>query len=208
MITANAHPPVRLTGRHVTITPAINDYVTRKIESLHLDYPKIIEAHVILEVAKYRHSAEVILVCSNHITIEAREQTNDMYAAIDAAVDKICRQMRKYKTRLMKKHRPRKDIVKHLEEHVLEPEPVVLNGKNGNGAHDDHHDDDGEVHHHPVVRSERYPVKPMYIDEAVLQLEMSTKQFLVFLNARSSRMNVLYRRKSGDFGLIEPSNGK
>ena len=207
MITANAHPPVRITGRHLTITPAISDYVTRRIESMHLDYPKIIEAHVILDVAKYRHSAEIILVCSNHITIEAREETNDMYAAIDAAVDKICRQMLKYKTRLLKKHRPRKDIVKHLEEPVLEPEPVMLNTRNGNGAHDDH-DGDGEVHHHPVVRSERYPVKPMYIDEAVLQLEMSTRQFLVFLNARSSRMNVLYRRKSGDFGLIEPSNGK
>ena len=210
MITANAHPPVRITGRHLQITPAINDYVTRKIESLHLDYPKIIEAHVILEVVKYRHSAEVILVCSNHITIEACEETNDMYAAIDAAVDKICRQMRKYKTRLMKRHRPRKDIIKHLEEHVLEPEPVAVDARNGNGngngAAD--HDDDGEEHHHPVVRSERYPVKPMYIDEAVLQLEMSTRQFLVFLNARTSRMNVLYRRNSGDFGLIEPAGGK
>jgi putative sigma-54 modulation protein len=208
LITTNAHPPVRITGRHVTITPAINDYVTRKIESLHLDYPKIIEAHVILEVAKYRHSAEVILVCSNHITIEAREQTNDMYAAIDAAVDKICRQMRKYKTRLMKRHRPRKDIIKHLEEHILEPEPMAVNGQNGSGNGDAQHDDEGEEHHHAVVRSERYPVKPMYIDEAVLQLEMSTRQFLVFLNARSSRMNVLYRRNSGEFGLIEPSNGK
>ena len=209
MITANAHPPVRITGRHVTVTPAINDYVTRKIESLHLDYPKIIEAHAILEVAKYRHSAEVVLVCSNHITIEAREETNDMYAAIDGAVDKICRQMRKYKTRLMKRHRPRKDIVKHLEEHILEPEPVAVEGRNGNGNGNSAagHDDDGEEHHHPVVRSERYPVKPMYIDEAVLQLEMSTRQFLVFLNARSSRMNVLYRRNSGDFGLIEPANG-
>ena len=108
-----------------------------------------------------------------------------MYAAIDAAVDKICRQMRKYKTRLMKKHRPRHDIVHHLEEHVLEPEPVEVDGE-----------EDGA--HHPVVKSERYPVKPMFVDEAVLQLEMSTRQFLVFLNARSSRMNVLYRRKSGD----------
>lgn len=198
MITANAHPPVKVTGRHLSITPAISDYVTRRIESLHLDYPRIIEAHVILEVEKYRHSAEVVLVCSNHITIEACEETNDMYAAIDAAVDKICRQMRKYKTRLMKKHRPRKDIVKHLEEHVLEPEPVSLNG---NGA------DEEDGQHHPVVRSERYPVKPMFVDEAVLQLEMSTRQFMVFLNARSSRMNVLYRRKSGDFGLIEPAGG-
>ncbi len=198
MLTANAHPPVKVTGRHLQITDAINDYITKKIENLHLDYPKIIEAHVILEVEKYRHSAEVILVCSNHITIEACEETSDMYAAIDAVVDKVARQMRKYKTRLMKKHRPRKDIVKHLEEHVLEPEPVSLNG---NG------DDDEDGGHHPVVRSERYPVKPMFVDEAVLQLELSTRQFMVFLNARSSRMNVLYRRKSGEFGLIEPASG-
>ncbi len=195
MITVNAHPPVKVTGRHLAITAAINDYATRKIETLHLDYPRIIEAHVILEVAKYRHSAEVVLVCSNHITIEACEETDDLYAAIDAVVDKIARQMRKYKTRLMKKHRPRKDIVKHLEEHVLEQEPVDL-------------PEDDEEGHHPVVKSERYPVKPMFIDEAVLQLEMSSnRQFMVFLNARSTKMNVLYRRKSGEFGLIEPSNG-
>jgi len=192
VITNNAHPPVKITGRHLQVTEAISDHVTRKIENLHLDYPKIIEAHVILEVAKYRHSAEVILVCSNHITIEAREETDDMYAAIDAVVDKVQRQMRKYKTRLMRKHRPRKDIVHHLEEHVIESEPVEVDGE-----------EDGA--HHPVVRTERYPVKPMFIDEAVLQLEMSHRQFLVFLNARSSRMNVIYRRKSGDFGLIEPA---
>jgi putative sigma-54 modulation protein len=208
VITANAHPPVKVTGRHLAITSAINDYVVRKIEALHLDYPRIIEAHVILEVEKYRHSADVILVCSNNITIEACEETDDMYAAIDAVVDKIARQMRKYKTRLMKKHRPRKDIVHHLEEHILEPEPVALNGRNGNGNgdHPEHHDED-EEHHHPVVRTERYPVKPMFVDEAVLQLEMSSRQFLVFMNPRSSRMNVLYRRKSGDFGLIEPAAG-
>ena len=124
MISTNAHPHVKVTGRHLQITDAISDYCTRKIESLHLDYPKIIEAHVILEVEKYRHSAEVVLVCSNHITIEACEETNDMYAAIDAVTDKVARQMRKYKTRLMRKHRPRKDIVQHLEEHVLHPEPT------------------------------------------------------------------------------------
>ena len=189
MITANAHPNVKVTGRHLQITEAISDYVTRKIESLHLDYPKIIEAHVILEVAKYRHSAEVILVCSNHITIEACEETDDMYAAIDAVTDKVARQMRKYKTRLMRKHRPRKDLVQHLDEHVLHPEPT----------------DEDEHQEHAVVRTERLPVKPMFVDEAVLQLEMSHRQFLVFFNARSARVSVLYRRKSGDFGLIEPT---
>ena len=192
MLTTNAHPPVKITGRHLQITEAINDHVTRKIQSLHLDYPKIIEAHVILEVEKYRHSAEVVLVCSNHITIEACEECDDMYAAIDQVTDKVARQMRKYKTRLMRKHRPRKDVVQHLEEQVLHPEPI---------EQDDHPQ-------HPLVRTERYPVKPMYVDEAVLQLEMSHRQFLVFRNAESSRVNVLYRRnKTGDFGLIEPAAG-
>ena len=189
MLSANAHPPVKVTGRHLQITAAINDYATKKIESLHLDYPKIIEAHVILEVEKYRHSAEVILVCSNHITIEACEETDDMYAALDQVTDKVARQMRKYKTRLMRKHRPRKDVIEHLEEQVLHPEP----------SEDDEHPQ------HPVVRTERYQVKPMYVDEAVLQLEMSHRQFLVFRNARDSRVNVLYRRRGGDFGLIEPA---
>ena len=189
MITNNAHPHVKVTGRHLQVTDAINDYCTRKIEGLHLDYPKIIEAHVILEVEKYRHSAEVVLVCSNHITIEACEETDDMYAAIDAVTDKITRQMWKYKTRLMRKHRPRKDVVQHLEEQVLHPEP----------------NEENEHPQHPIVRTERYPVKPMFVDEAVLQLEMSTRQFVVFLNAKTEKVNVIYRRKHGDFGLIEPS---
>ncbi len=190
MQTSNVHPPVKVTGRHLQITEAINDYATKKIEGLHLDYPKIIEAHVILEVEKYRHSAEVVLVCSNHITIEACEETDDMYAALDAVTDKVARQMRKYKTRLMRKHRPRKEMVEHFDEQVLNPEPVE---EEENGAN------------HPVVRTEQYTVKPMFVDEAVLQLEMSHRQFLVFRNARSSRVNVLYRRKSGDFGLIQPT---
>src|SRR5207237_7317986 len=168
-------PAVKVTGRHLPITDAINDYCTRKIESLHLDYPKIIEAHVILEVEKYRHSAEVVLVCSNHITIEACEETNDMYAAIDAVTDKVARQMRKYKTRLMRKHRPRKDIVQHLEEHVLHPEPTE--------------EDDHQVH--AVVRTERLAVKAMFLHEAVLLWEMSHRQDVVFVIARRSRVVLL-----------------
>jgi putative sigma-54 modulation protein len=185
----NANPPIQVTGRHVSVTDAIKEYCRRRLACLHLDYPKIIEVQILLDVEKYRHTAEVILHCSNHITLEASAESDDMYASIDQVVDKIARQMRKYKTRLMRKHRPRKDVLEHLEEQVLHPEPI----------------EDDEHPQHPIVRTERYPVKPMYVDEAVLQLEMSHRQFLVFLNARSSRVNVLYRRKSGDFGLIEPT---
>jgi putative sigma-54 modulation protein len=191
MQTANVNLPIKVTGRHVSVTPAMQEYATRKIEHLHLDYPRIIEAQVILDVEKYRHRAEVILHCTNHITIEACIETNDMYASIDQVVDKAGSQMRKYKTRLMRQHRPRRHEVRHIEEQVLS-----LNG------FDEHEENEPKV-----VQVERYPVKPMFLDEAVLQLEMSTRQFVVFLNARTEKVNVLYRRKDGSFGQIEPTFG-
>jgi putative sigma-54 modulation protein len=203
----NANPPIQVTGRHVSVTEAMKEYCRRRLAGLHLDYPKIIEVQIIMDVQKYRHMAEVILHCSNHITLEATAVSDDMYVSVDEVVDKIGRQMRKYKTRLMRHHRPRKDTVRHLEEKVLRWEWV--NGSDevvsGAGAADL----EGETETHPgepsLIHVEKYPVKPMFIDEAVLQIEMSAKQFLVFLNAKTERVSVIYRRKNGDFGLIEPT---
>lgn len=189
MQVANANPQIKVTGRHVEVTDSIVDYVRKKIDSLHLDYPRIIDAQAILDVEKYRHIAEVVLHCNNHITIDAKAETNDLYASIDAAVDRIAQQMRKYKTKILRQHRPRRAEVQHLEEQVLSSAGL----------------DEHEESEPTVVHTERYPVKPMFVDEAVLQLEMSTaQQFVVFLNARTERVNVMYRRKHGDFGLIEP----
>ena len=89
MQTANVNVPVKVTGRHVSVTEPIKDYATSRIEHLHLDYPRIIEAHVILDVEKHRHFAEIILHCTNHISIEASAETDDMYASIDGVVAKI-----------------------------------------------------------------------------------------------------------------------
>lgn len=189
MQVANVNLPIKVTGRHVSVTDPIKDYAMKKIEGLHLDYPRIIEAQVILDVEKFRHVAEVILHCANHITIEATAQTDDMYASIDEVVNKIARQMRKYKTKIMRQHRPRRQEVQHLDEQVLTAEGL----------------DTIEEGEPTVVHTEKYPVKPMFVDEAVLQLEMSNRQFVVFLNARTEKVSVLYRRKAGDFGLIEPA---
>jgi putative sigma-54 modulation protein len=190
MQVANVNLPVKVTGRHVSITEAIKDYAVKKVEGLHLDYPRIIEAHVILDVEKkHRHFAEVVLICANHITIEASIETDDMYASIDQVIAKIARQMRKYKTKIMRQHRPRRQEVRHLEEHVLSVDGF----------------DEHEESEPAVIHTEKYPVKPMFVDEAVLQLEMSNRQFVVFLNAKSEKVSVLYRRKSGDYGLIEPA---
>jgi putative sigma-54 modulation protein len=191
MQTANVNVPVKVTGRHVSITEAIKNYAINKIEHLHLDYPRIIEAHVILDVEKHRHFAEVILHCNNHITIEASEETDDMYASIDGVASKVARQMRKYKTKILRNHRPRKsNNVQHFDETVLALDETF---------------EQLEEAEPQVVQTERYPVKPMFTDEAVLQLEMSARQFVVFLNAKTEKINILYRRKGTGFGLIEPT---
>ena len=190
MQTANVNVPVQVTGRHISVTEPIKEYAISKVEHLHLDYPRIIEAHVILDVEKHRHFAEVILHCNNHITIEASHECDDMYASIDGVIDKIAQQMRKYKTKILRNHRPR-GFVKHFDEHVFAP----LNAAFA----------EVEEHEPEVIKTERYAVKPMFVDEAVLQLEMSSRQFVVFLNAKSEKVNILYRRKEGGFGLMEPT---
>ena len=204
MQTANLHPHVTVTGRHLAITAAIHDYAEKKVEGLHLDYPKIIEAHVILEVEKYRHRAEIVLVCANHITIEASEESTDLYASMDQVISKIARQMRKYKTRLLRSHRPRgQESIRYLDEQVFDPEAFEVLDEAAVTAKG--YVEPASKEEPDVVQTEKSPVKPMYVDEAVLQMEMSSKQFVVFLNAKTEKVNVLYRRKKGDYGLIQPT---
>jgi ribosome hibernation promoting factor len=112
MQTNNANPPIRITGRHVTVTGAMKEYLRRKIAGLHIEYPRIIEVHAILDVEKYRHIAEVVLRCCNHITIKAGFESEDVYASIDQAVDRIARKMRKYHTRLLRRDLPRRHSVR------------------------------------------------------------------------------------------------
>lgn len=189
MQVANVNLPIQVTGRHVNVSDSMKEYAIKKVEGLHLDYPRIIEAQVILDVQKYRHIADVILHCANHITIEASSESTDMYASIDQVMDKIAQQMRKYKTKIMRQHRPRKGEVRHVEEQVFSIEGFESLAEETEPS---------------VIQTEKYPVKPMYLDEAVLQLEMSSRQFVVFQNAKTNKVNVLYRRKETGFGVIEP----
>jgi putative sigma-54 modulation protein len=184
----------------------MKEYCRRKVSTLHLDYPKIIEVQVILDVQKYRHQAEVILHCSNHITLEASATSNDMYASIDQVVLRIARQMRKCKTRLMRNHRPGRQQGRVVAESSAKWH-WLSNGAALDGASIEEFESDAEAETSgpELIQTEKYPVKPMSPEEAVLQMEFSKKQFLVFLNAKSEKVSVLYRRKHGDFGLIEPT---
>jgi len=91
MLNANLEPHITITVRHEQATAFLKEYATSKIEGLHLDYPKIIESKAILDVQGKRHTAEILLFCANHITIDASSETEDMSKSIDETIDKIAR---------------------------------------------------------------------------------------------------------------------
>ena len=197
MQTVNANTPITVTVRHEKVTDSLRDYATKKIQGLHLDYPKIIEARAILDVQKNRHIVEIILFCANHITIEASSESKDMYASIDDTIAKIARRMRKYKTRLLRKQRPnrRHDTIKHLDEKVFSADFL------------DDLDHAEELSHDPepmIIHRESYRLKTMLKEDAILELELSEKPFVVYNNERRNVTQILYRRKDGDYAIIEP----
>lgn len=188
----NVNLPIIVTGRHLEITEAIREYSHKKIESLHLDYPRIIEAKVILDVEHHRQIAEIILFCADHIHIEVKSTTEDIYASIDESIAKIARRMRKFKTRLLKSHRPRKDgSIRHIQEQVFVSDDLQS---------DVDHIEPSYVH------KEQYKVRPLYPDEAIMDLEISQRPFVVFHNQKTHKLAIMFRRPDGDYGLIEPED--
>lgn len=190
MQVTNVNLPITVTGRHVSVTEAMRAHAEKKVEGLHLDYPKIIEAKVLLNVENDRHIAEIILFCANHIVIEADTTTQDMYASIDETVSKIARRMRKHKTRMLKSHRPkRQKDIRHLPEMVF-PADIP---------------EEPEEEHEPViVHKEKYKIKHLFSDEAIMDMEMNEKPFLVYHDAKSDKLSIIYRREDGDYGMVNP----
>jgi putative sigma-54 modulation protein len=192
MQTVNVNPPVTITMRHEQITPALKEYVEKKIESLHLDYPRIIEAKIILDVQKNRHIAEIVLFCANHITIEAQTEERDMYVALDATIDKISRRMRKQKTRLMKQKRPhRNDSIRYIDEKYFSEEALD-------------HPHESEQDPIPfIVHKENYKLLTMFKEDAIMQLELSDRPFVLYQSARRGCLSIIYRRKDGEYASMD-----
>ncbi len=194
MQTSNANPQVTITVRHESVTDSIRDFVQKKIGTLHLDYPKIIEARAILDVQKNRHIAEIILFCANHITIDASTEGKDMYAAIDETISKIARRMRKHKTRLLKRNKIKPEqSIKHLDEKVFAANIL------------DTHLDESNVDPEPmIVHRESQTLKTLNKEDAILELELTDRPFLAFTNARRNVLQIIYRRSDGDYAIIQP----
>lgn len=174
---------ITVSGKNIEITPALRNVVEKKVSKLEKYFKPHIEAHATLSVEKNRQIIEITIHFGG-IILRAEEAHDDMYAAIDIAVDKLEGQLRKQKTKLEKKYR---------EESVrfLQPIPDEVGDA-----------DDGEEPR--IVKTKRFAVKPMSAEEAVLQMELIGHSFFVYQDAESEEVNVVYKRKDGNYGLIEP----
>jgi putative sigma-54 modulation protein len=177
---------VEITGRRVVITPAIRTYVMKRLRKFTRVLPEPLNFHVILAVQKDRHVAEVLLK-TKLLDLTATGETGDMYSAVTRALDHIERQALRQKNKLIETKRKR-GKAKSLAE-----KSGVGTGAPGGLA----------ARRRPNgIQEEDAQRKPMDVEEAVLELGQSEYPFVVFRNAESGAVNVLYRRKDGSLGLI------
>ncbi len=168
-------------GKQVSVTPAMQEKAEKKISKFEKFFRPDAEAILTFKVEKDRFIFEVA-IHSNGTIIRAEERSTDMYAAIDMVVDKLERQIRKHKTKLGKKI--------HQEAMVPENFDII-----------EEIDEDND---YEVVKTKRFPLKPMNVEEAILQMDLLSHSFFVFINSESETVNVVYKRKDGRYGLIEP----
>ncbi len=174
---------VEITGRHVEITPAIHSYVLNRLRKFTKILGDNISFHVVIDVSKARHTAEILLK-TKILDLTGKGQTNDMYSSILLAIAKIERQALKHKSKIIetKRHRAR---VQSVAEKTALPARAAARPTDG-------------------ITEEEPQTKPMAIEEAVLELGHSEYPFVVFRNADSGAVNVLYRKKDGSLALIHP----
>jgi putative sigma-54 modulation protein len=162
---------------------SLKAYAEEKVSKLkkYLDYP--MEAHVVLTVEKFRHQADVT-ISVNGTRLKGVEETGDMYSAIDQVMDKIEKQIKRHLSKIRSR---RSDNIKGED---------ALASEEANSA----------VLDEPSIEIEQMVAKPMDAEEAAMQLQVTGKEFLVFRNARSLEINVIYKRRDGNLGLIEPAS--
>ena len=182
---------VEVTMRHGDLTPSLREYAAEKVKSIHLEYPKIISAKVILDVQKYIQGCEILLACSNHIHIEAETSSRDMYESIDMSIAKITRRMRKYKTRLLKKNQRGETSIKYLNEKIF-------------SAPDTEEEIESFAQVSPILEEESFEMRKLMQEEAILSLELSDRSFIAYENAENAGIEIIYR-KEGNYALVKLS---
>lgn len=175
-------------GNKLEVTEAIREHVIKKVSKLekYFDTPPTSDVNVRLSVFNNEQRIEVTIPMTD-LVLRAEEHHEDLYAAIDLVVGKLERQIKKYKTKINRKFR-KEGSPKHI---FAELEKEALQEK----------EEESDLE---IVRTKRFNLKPMDSEEAILQMDMLDHAFFVFTNAVTDETNVVYRRKDGRYGLIEP----
>jgi len=167
-------------GKNIPIADSLRDYVEKRVFKMQRLLGGIEEALATLSVEKDRHRAEITIPL-NGFLLRGEEESGDMCTSVDLVMDKLEKQVEKYKTKLSKKIKGR-----NLPETV--GSPVIYM----------------QQEEPQIIRTKRFAIKPMTIEEAVMQMNLIGHSFFVFSNAESEEVNVVYRRNDGNYGLIEP----
>jgi len=170
---------IKIAERHTDASESVRSYVVDKTEALERYYDRIISVDVVLSVEKQRQIAELHAHLTNKKVISAREESTDMYASIDRAIDRLKRQLVKFKDQLHEVKGRGHGEPRGGGEGTEKPEPQI-------------------------IRTETYFRKPMTAEEAMLQLDAIEKDFLVFIDVETDEVAIIYHRRDGDYGLIEP----
>ena len=169
-----------IVGKNIEVTPGLRDAVEDKIGKLERYFTPETEIHVTLSVEKERQKIEVTIPVKGNI-IRSEQVSNDMYVSIDLVEEIIERQLKKYKNKLIDK----KQSSPYFRQEFIEKDYM----------------DDEEVQ---ILRSKKFDIKPMYPEDACVQMELLGHSFFVFCNAETDQVNVVYKRKGNTYGLIEP----
>ena len=169
-------------GKNIDVTPGLREAVESKLGKLGRYFTPNTEIHVTLSVQKGHQKIEVTIPVKGGL-VRSEQESSDMYVSIDLVEEVIERQLRKYKNKLV----AREQEGGNIKQEFFDSEDNI--------------EDDGEI---KIVRTKKFGFKPMYPEDACVQMELLGHDFYVFCNAESDEVNVVYRRKNGTFGLIEP----
>ena len=169
-----------IVGRNLEVTPGLKSAVEEKIGKLAKYFNTDAEVHVTLSVEKERQKIEVTIPVKGNI-IRSEQVSNDMYVSIDLVEEVIERQLKKYKNKIV----DQQQAAGNFQQEFIEKEV----------------EDDEEI---KIIRTKRFGMKPMYPEDACVQMELLGHDFFVFINAETESVSVVYRRKGNTYGLIEP----
>ena len=187
---------IHLTSRHLEITDDIQTYIVKRAKKIETIFSPVIDFQVVMEVEKNRYRTEITLA-TRKATFHAQGETHDVFSSLDDVIDKIETQIRRHKERIKdRRHRlPRREVA------------VQLSG-NGDSTPVESDTDNLPNRSAPhFTAPEKFASKPMSVDEAVMQLQTSGDTLLLFLNAGTNQVNLVYEDDNGEYGWVEPQFG-